>query len=94
MKKNDVVNNLAACQNISKKEAGEIVDVILEIIKTGIKEDGEVDFPRFVKLTKNYKDATTARSPKTGETVNVPAKEVPKAKFSKAFKDFLNECSE
>lgn len=94
MKKVDVANKLATSKDISKKEAVEIVDAILDIIKVGIKEDGEVDFYGFVKFTKNFKDATTARSPKTGEPVSVAAKEVPKAKFSKTFKDFLNECSE
>ena len=50
---------------------------------------GKVDFYGFVKFTKVHKEAGTARSPKTGETVEVPAKDVPKAKFSSAFKKEL-----
>lgn len=90
MKKIDIVNKLADVRGASKKDAAEIVDQILDIIKTGIKEDGEVDFYGFAKFTKVHKDATTARSPKTGETVDVAAKDVPKCKFSSAFKkEFL-----
>lgn len=90
MKKIDIVNKLADVRGVSKKDAAEIVDQILDIIKTGIKEDGEVDFYGFAKFTKVHKDATTARSPKTGETVDVAAKDVPKCKFSSAFKkEFL-----
>lgn len=89
MKKIDVVNKLSETQEISKKQASEIVDQIIDIIKIGIKEDGEVDFYGFAKFTKVHKDTATARSPKTGETVKVPAKDVPKCKFSSAFKKEL-----
>lgn len=91
MKKVDVIEKLAEVRGVSKKESGEIVDTFLDIIKTGIKEDGEVDFYGFVKFTKIHKEAGTARSPKTGENVSVPAKDVPKAKFSSAFKRELND---
>lgn len=89
MKKIDVANKLAEVRGISKKESGEIVDAFLDIVKTGIKEDGEVDFYGFAKFSKVHKEAGTARSPKTGETVAVPAKDVPKCKFSSAFKKEL-----
>lgn len=93
MKKINVANKLAARMNITKKEASEFIDVFIDIVKLSIKEDNEIDFYGFMKFTKVHKEATMARSPKTGETVSVPAKDVPKAKFSKSFKDFLNECS-
>ena len=89
MTKIDVVEKLAQDREISKNAAGEIVDAFIDIVKTGIKEDGEVDVYGFVKFTKVHKEAGTARSPKTGETVEVPAKDVPKAKFSSAFKKEL-----
>lgn len=86
MKKIDVINKLAEVRGISKKESGTIVEQFIDIVKTGIKNEGEVDFYGFAKFTKVHKEATTARSPKTGETVNVPAKDVPKCKFSSGFK--------
>lgn len=89
MKKIDVIDKLATAREISKKEATEIVDTVLDIVKTGIKEDGEVDFYGFCKFTKVHKEATTARNVKTGEPVAVPAKYVPKCKFSSAFKKEL-----
>lgn len=90
MKKIDIANKLAELNDgFNKKVAAEIVDQVVDIIKTGIKEDGEVDIYGFAKFTKVHKDATTARSPKTGETVKVPAKDVPKCKFSLAFKKEL-----
>lgn len=90
MKKVDIIEKLSNEREISKKEATEIVDFVFDTMKSGVVEDGEVDIYGFMKLTKVHKDASTARSPKTGETVNVPEKDVPKAKFSKAFKDMVN----
>lgn len=89
MKKIDIVNKISETRDMSKKEAGDIVDQIVDIIKTGIKEDGEVDIYGFAKFTKEHKDAATARNPKTGEAVKVPAKDIPKCKFSSAFKKEL-----
>ena len=91
MKKIDVVEKLAEIRGISKKESGEIVNTFLDIVKTGIKKDGEVDFYGFAKFTKVHKDAGTARSPKTGEIVPVSEKDVPKCKFSSSFKRELND---
>ncbi len=86
MKKIDVIEKLAEVRGISKKESGEIVDTFLDIVKTGIKEDGEVDLYGFAKFVKAHKEAGTARNPKTGETIPVPEKNVPKCKFSSVFK--------
>ena len=91
MKKIDVVEKLAQVREISKKEAGEIVDAFIDIVKTGIKEDGEVDLYGFLKLSRIHKDESAARNVRTGEPIIVPEKEVPKCKFSKSFKDYLND---
>lgn len=91
MKKIDIVNSLKDTRSISKADAAGIVDQVIDIMKNGVKEDGVLDIFGFLKITKAHKEAGTARNPRTGETVNVPEKNVPKIKFSKTFKDFLNE---
>lgn len=90
MKKIDIINIVENVRGVSKKEAGEIVDLVINTIKAGIKDDGIVDLYGFAKFTRVHKEATTARSPKTGETVNVTAKNVPKCKFSSTFKKELS----
>lgn len=86
MKKQDIITAIADKMETTKKEAGIILDVVVDVIKEGIIEDGEVDIPKFVKFTKVHKEATTARNPMTGAEIDVPAKDVPKAKFSSTFK--------
>lgn len=89
LKKVDLVERYAQEMKCSKKDATAVIDKVIELIKTGVIEDG-VDLYGFMKIEKQYKEAGTARSPKTGETVEVPAKYVPKCKFSAAFKREVN----
>ena len=90
LKKNDLVERYAQDMEVSKKDAALAVEKVIDLIKTGVVEDGGVDIYGFMKIEKVHKEAGTARSPKTGETVEVPAKDVQKAKFSAAFKREVN----
>lgn len=90
LKKNDLVERYAQDMEVTKKDATLAVEKVIDLIKTGVVEDGGVDIYGFMKIEKVHKEAGTARSPKTGETVEVPAKDVPKAKFSTAFKREVN----
>lgn len=92
MKKIDIVEKLVEVkEGMTKKEATEIVDALVDIMTEGLKEDKEVDIYGFVKLSVVHKEATTARNPKSGESIAVPAKEALKAKFSKKLKDAVNQ---
>ena len=89
MKKNDIIAVYAEKNNVTKKT--EVVGSVIDIIKDGILTEGVVDITGFVKLEKVYKEATTARNPQTGESIAVPSKYIPKAKFSSTFKREVNE---
>ena len=91
MKKNDIIAVYAEKNNVTKKAATEVVGSVIDIIKDGILTEGVVDITGFVKLEKVYKEATTARNPQTGESIAVPSKYIPKAKFSSTFKREVNE---
>lgn len=90
LKKNDLVERYAQEMETTKKDAAVVIEKVIDLIKRGVIEDGGVDLFGFMKIEKQYKEAGTARSPKTGETVEVSAKNVPKAKFSAAFKREVN----
>lgn len=77
--------------NVSKKDATELVDIILDAAMAGLKEDKVLDLYGFCKMTVEHKDERVGRNPQTGEDMKVPAKDVPKCKFSKTLKDYINE---
>jgi len=72
------------------KQAGEVLDVIGEIITDALKSGDEIVLPEIGKFLVKEKAARKARNPKTGEVVNVPAKTVPVFKAAKALKGAVN----
>lgn len=56
-------------------------------ITAALAEGIEVTIPGFGKFVPHEQAARTARNPANGETINVPAKTVPKFKAGKTLKD-------
>ena len=69
-----------------KKQAGEIVESMWEMIIATIKKGDEVVFTHGKFILKK-KPAREGRNPITGATVKIPAKVVPQFKPNKKFKD-------
>lgn len=74
----------------SRAGAERTVDLVLETIKTQVKGGKKVSLAGFGIFTKKAMSAKTARNPRTGEPVKVPAHS--KAKFvpAKGFKELIN----
>ena len=93
MKKIDVVEKLAQVREISKKEAGEIVDAFIDIVKTGIKEavlaGDTVTIPEICKISS--KDvAERSGVTKLGDVEKAWTKPAHKEACVKALKSFKN----
>jgi DNA-binding protein HU-beta len=71
----------------TKVQAEEIVDGLFESIVSTLKKGGEVSVAGFGIFSVKHRAARTARNPKTGEQVQVPATKVPKFRPAKALKD-------
>jgi DNA-binding protein HU-beta len=71
----------------SKASAERAVDAIIETITNTLKEGGEVSIAGLGIFSAKMRAARTARNPKTGEPVQVPAMRVPKFRAAKGLKD-------
>ena len=87
MNKTQLVDHVVSSVNVTKKDAGILIDSVLDGIKKGMVEDGKVALFGFGTFSVVERKARTARNPQTGETIEVPAKMSPKFKPSKALKD-------
>jgi DNA-binding protein HU-beta len=67
----------------TKAEAEQTIQTVLAAVKTVAQEEGKVTLQGYGTFSVKQKAATTARNPRTGDTVNVPAKEVFVFKASK-----------
>ena len=71
----------------TKVQAEEVVDGIIDAITSTLKKGDEVSIAGLGIFSVKDRAARTARNPKTGETVQVPATKVPKFRAAKALKD-------
>ena len=87
--KTEFLEFMAEKHDISKVEAKKALDMVLTSITEALENGDEVNLTGFGKFSVVHKEAGEARNPSTGGTITVPAHDVPKFSFSKAFKDSI-----
>jgi len=75
----------------AKAQAERAVDALFGTIVNTLKEGGEVSIAGLGIFSTKQRAARTARNPKTGEPVQVPAMRVPKFRAAKALKDAVKQ---
>lgn len=82
---------------ISYHEAGVskvVIDAVLkaqaEVAQSALQSCEEVTLPGIGTVGLKYREARTGRNPKTGEALQIAAKNVPDFRFCKALKDAAN----
>ncbi len=90
MNKTDLVAAVAEDTQIAKDKAAAAVESVIKHIQSALLEGNEVRLPGFGNFKVADRKATTARNPRTGETVNVPASKVAKFAPAKGLKEALN----
>lgn len=75
--------------NLTKKAAGEIVDLVFNEIANAVKENKKIDISGFGKFVLKTRKARTGINPTTKETIEIPGSNVPGFKPAKAFKELV-----
>tara|TARA_B100001057_G_scaffold25911_1_gene23797 strand:+ start:1843 stop:2277 length:435 start_codon:yes stop_codon:yes gene_type:complete len=73
------------------EEVEQVVDIFFEEIAQRLTEGGRVELRGFGAFSTREREARKGRNPRTGETVDVPAKRVPYFKPGKDIRKRLNE---
>ena len=74
----------------TKKQAAEIVDAIVDSMRNSLKKQEDVALSGFGTFKVKQTKARQGRNPKTGETIQIPAKRKVAFKASKDLKAILN----
>jgi DNA-binding protein HU-beta len=85
--KADIVDSLANEHELSKRQAGEIVDLILDEITTALKQGEKVQLIPFGSFLVRERKARTGRNPQTGAVLKIAARKVPAFAPGKGLKD-------
>ena len=86
MNKGDLVERIARDQKITKKQAAEIVDAIMNNIINAVKKGDDVRLVGFGTFYATKRKARTGVNPQTGARMRIPAKTVPKFRAGSAFR--------
>ena len=87
MNKQAIVEAVAEAIGGTKASAEKAVDVMLDSIISSLKKGNDVSIAGLGIFVVKPRKAREARNPRTGESVHVPAMNVPKFKPAKALKD-------
>lgn len=87
MNKASLVEKVHGVLGGTKVQAEQVVDTIFDSITSALKGGDEVSVAGFGIFSAKMRAARTARNPRTGESVKVPAMKVPKFKAAKALKE-------
>jgi DNA-binding protein HU-beta len=90
MNKGDLIETVAEQAGLSKADAGRAVDAIVESITDALKKGSQVSLVGFGTFSVKKRAARTGRNPRTGETIQIKASNVPGFKAGKALKDAVN----
>ena len=90
MKKNELISTVAEAANVTKKEAEAVVNAVFAVLTNEMKNGETVRIPGFGTFSIRERAERTAKNPRTGETVTVPATNVPVFKAAKELKTFIN----
>jgi len=90
MNKAELINRIAEKIGVSKKQAEDMLEAMLEITTNTLKESGEVTLTGFGTFSAKERSARGGVNPqKPSERIQIPAVTVPKFKAGKALKDAL-----
>jgi len=90
MTKAELIEEVASCAQLTRKHAEIIVNTVLESIVHSLSSGDKVELRGFGTFRLRDRAARTGRNPKTGITVQVPAKKIPFFKPGKELRELLN----
>lgn len=91
MTKSELISKLAAQNpNLYMRDIETIVETIIEEMSSALERGDRIELRGFGAFSVKERAPRVGRNPRTGESVNVPAKRTPAFKTGKALRERLN----
>ena len=94
MTKADLVRIVSDETGIIRKDVALAVDAFLEAVKDALKDGSHIEIRGFGTYKLKRRMKRIGRNPKTEEKVVVPERVVPTFKFSRGFKEDVNDANQ
>jgi nucleoid DNA-binding protein len=85
--KADLINSLANEFELSKRQVGEMIDMLLDEIKAALQAGDKVQLIPFGSFVVRDRKKREGRNPKTGEKLMISARRVPAFSAGKSLRD-------
>lgn len=90
MNKSELINAVAKAAELTRKDADKAVNAFVDVIVDAMKKGEKVQIVGFGGFESKERAARTARNPRTGEEIEIPASKAVSFKAGKALKDEIN----
>lgn len=90
MKKADLVAHIAEYAGISKKDAEGALNGFMDAVEVALKKEDTVQLVGFGTFSISHRKATTGRNPKTGEPIDIAARNTVRFKVGKKLNEAIN----
>lgn len=90
MNKGDLINKIAESAKLTKAQAGDALNAVLDSIGDALKKGDKVTLIGFGTFGVSKREARTGRNPQTGASIKIKAKNVVKFKPGKELSDSVN----
>jgi DNA-binding protein HU-beta len=90
MNKADLINSISKKTGLSKSKTNEVIDAFVESITDSLKKGEKVTLVNFGTFNISERDSRSGRNPKTGETIEIPAKRVARFKVGAGLAKKIN----
>ncbi len=87
MNKADLVEKVAGQVGLTKRASNEAIDAITSIVSDGLARGDKVTLVGFGTFHVMERKARRGRNPQTGQTIQIPAKRVPKFRPGKDLRE-------
>jgi len=87
MNKSELIEQLAAKANVTKKKAELVVNLIFSSMSDALAKGDRIEIRGFGSLVNKKYDAYDGRNPRTGEVIQVPEKSLPFFKVGKELRE-------
>jgi integration host factor subunit beta len=91
MNRSDLINALKDKVELSRKDAGNVVDTFFDSLKETLSKGKRVEIRGFGSFSVKHYKPYTGRNPKTGAQIHVTSKKLPFFKVGKELKENVDK---
>lgn len=91
MNKGELVDKVAEKSGVTKKQADMVLTAAIEAIMESVSQGEKVTLVGFGSFERRDRKEREGRNPKTGETMVIPATQVPAFSAGKQFKEMVSQ---